>query len=99
MGCFFVGKKVGVVGVEVAVEFLRPVALFAGVLGGAEVLERGGVRPLVVVQRVGDELVGAVELGFDEPLHAGADVALDTVDPRMGPAPVVFGTVPEQESS
>ena len=43
---------------------------------GAEVLHRRRDRPVVVVERVGDQLVRAVELGLDKPLGAGADVTV-----------------------
>ena len=69
-----------VVHLHVAVEFFRPVALGADVLRGTELLERGGDGAVVGVEGVGDELVGAVDLGLDEPLGARADVALHAAD-------------------
>ena len=45
---FLVGKEVLGIHVDIAVEFFRPVAFLAGVLGRAEVLDRSRDGPLVV---------------------------------------------------
>jgi len=69
--------------VDVAVELLGPVAFFADVLRRPEVLDRRLDRPLVVGDRVGDELVHAVDLRLEKPLRARADVAFHAIDARV----------------
>ena len=72
----FVAEEVVVGAFEVADEFLRPMALLAGFLRRAQVFDRRGDRARVFVKGRGVKLVGAGNLGFDEPRRSGADVTL-----------------------
>ncbi len=67
----------------VADELRRPVALLAGLAGRAQVVDRRGNRPRVEVERHRHDLPRARQLGLDEPVGAGADVALDALDPGV----------------
>ena len=70
--------------VQVADELLGPVALLAGFLGRTQVLDRRGHRARIFVERGRVELVGAGNLGFDEPVGARADVAFHARHPGVG---------------
>src|SRR5688572_2004285 len=60
--------------------------LLAGVLGGPEILHRRCDGAGIVVERVGDELVRAIELGLDEMLGTETDVARDAIYAGVRPA-------------
>jgi len=66
-----------------AIEFLRPVALLAGLARRPQVLDRCRDRAGILVRQCRVNLVRAGELRFDEPTRARADVALDARDARV----------------
>jgi len=68
----------------VTVEFVRPVALFARLPGGAELPHGRGHRPLVGVEHGQEHLPGAVELGADQGAGALTHMAVDAAHPGVG---------------
>ena len=79
----FVRERVGANHLLVTDEFLRPVALFTSLPRGAQVVDRRWNRAREAVDGDGPDLAEAVDLGFDEPVGALADVTLDAGDPRV----------------
>src|SRR5205823_571154 len=75
-GVRLVRKKMRVGAVEIADEFLRPVALLAGLLGGAQIFDRRWDRTLVSARERAVELMHAVDFGFHEGGSAGADMTI-----------------------
>ena len=61
-------------------------ALLAGFPRRAQVLDGRGHRARIKVEGHGHQLPGAGDLGFHEPVGAGADVTLSTRDPGVGRA-------------
>ena len=83
-GVRLVGEEMRVRTIEIADVLLRPMTLFAGFLGRAEVLDRSGDRLLDLARERAIELMDAVDLRFDVRPSARADVAIDAGDARMG---------------
>ena len=67
----------------VADELVRPMALLAGLPRGAQVLDRRQYGAGVEVEVDGDDLPGPGQLGLDEPVRTGTDVARRALDPRV----------------
>ena len=66
-----------------AVELLRPMALLAGCLNRAQILDGGFNRSGVLVEHYRIDLIGARQLGANKPSGAGSDVAVRACDPRV----------------
>ena len=79
----FVGEIMLIDALEIADEFLRPVALLAGFLGGAQVLDRRLDWARKFVERDRVHLVGAADLRFHIPGRAGPNVTFCASHPRV----------------
>ena len=58
----------------------RPMALLAGLARRAQVVQWCRHRPRIQVKGYGNELPGAADLGFYEPVRAGTDMAFGARD-------------------
>src|SRR3989338_4482078 len=79
----FIGQEILMVLLDSAEEFLWPMALFAGLLGRAQILDRCFDRTVIFIKNDGINLIGPGKFGTDEPIHAWADVAFNTAHAGM----------------
>jgi len=66
------------------VELVRPVAMFTGIPGRAQMFNRGRDRPAVAVSHNCQHLAQTRDLGLDKPFGTGSDVAFNTGYLDMG---------------
>src|SRR4030095_9140953 len=68
----FVCEVIGVGTGQVTGELLRPMTMFAGVLGGTQVFNRCRDRAGMLIKRRGIDLVGTRQFGFHKPGCSGS---------------------------
>src|SRR5438034_11408773 len=69
--------------VEIADEFLWPMALLAGLLRGPQIFHRRWDRAFVSARERAVELIHAIDFGFHERRSAGSDIAIRALDARV----------------
>ena len=79
----FVGKKIVPIFLNGAKKLLRPMALFASLLGRPQILDRRFNRAMVFIKKDRINLISSREFRAHIPIDPGADMALDASDAGM----------------
>ena len=76
--------------IKIAQEFFRPVTFLTRLTRWSEIFDRRTNRPIIIVERVGNQLMRSINFGFNKSPHPRTHVALYTIHPRM-PAALISG--------